>query len=225
MAKLNEQNIWEIHRLYVEQEASVQDIAEHFDWSVSTIYAALRQTGVTFGTPGKKSVMDRMDADDIERLIDDYQTGVKLRILTERFNISVPAVYSLLRQLGIPPRTESKEYLEGQVAQYDEAVEMYKQGWALWFISEQTSVAQAVLYRELRIRGVPLRGSGVRGLQPVYDPKTREPMIGEDGQYVAEDHPTRRIRPPLETDEEEVAGQDRATSDSGSDSSGLGSVG
>ena len=220
-----EQSKFDMLDWYQNKDATPKEIADNFGYSLSAVYAALRDLGVEFDPPGRKGVVDSMDAEMIEALVDDYNRGVLIRIMTKRYKVNGPAIYALLDKLEIAPRTESKEFLNAVVRRLDDAVAMYIQGWALWFIRDATGVPTNSLYPELRKRGVQFRGAGNKGLQPVYDPETREPMVDDNGQYISEDSRDNRRVERVEEDQEKVERSKRQGDGSGTVSGGLGSLG
>ena len=169
---------------YTFMNESVENIAKTMQLSKSTVYGALREAGVTFGSPGRPSLLDTMSDEDLEKVVEMYNSGLRIKDVCVEFDISTNTLYQLLDKLGIPPRTQTKDALLASERRDEEAVRMYKDGWALWFIEEATSVNQMRIYKSLHRRGVQTRGQGTKGLFPMRDPQTGLAEVDDEGNYV-----------------------------------------
>lgn len=101
-------------------------------------------------TPGTAK---QLDVDDqVQELIADYQAGVSVRRLGERFGIARQTVSEILRRHEVPVRQRGLS-----PEQVDEAVRLYADGWSLARIGNQMDVNPQTVLNRLRERGVRTR--------------------------------------------------------------------
>lgn len=164
-----------IARAYQETTVQVREILHEFDITAPTLYRILDEFGIPRRGAGSQRLSNRLTDTEIEDILTRYAQKEPVIDICRLYRIDAVAFYGLLNDLGMSPRTHSKEYLQDRKAQLDNAVRMYEEGWVIWFIEMETGVAQYQLYKELRRRGVELRGKGIGGLIPDKD---------EDGNYI-----------------------------------------
>lgn len=152
---MDEQDEFDILNMY-QQGVSVDTIADEFGYDKKTVYRLLRSKGV-LKEKGRYSILDKFSEETLNEFTKDYITGMKMRDMCEKYDISSPSVYAVLSQLGIQPRTLNREYLTAKKSQMDQAVQFYIDGWELWRIEVETGVSQPSLHKQLHIRGVKLR--------------------------------------------------------------------
>jgi len=174
-----------IEQMYLEKP-NIQSISDELGHSPVTIRRILKDRGIIVsGTPGRPSLVDQIEDAELEALVNAVQAGKEpLATIAVRHHMSVGTLYKVLRNLGVTPRTQSEEHLRAEGMRKDVAVQMYKEGWAQWFIYQQTGLSSAALNKELHIRGVQLRGRGGHGKVPLKDAEGKL-VVGEGGKYVA----------------------------------------
>jgi hypothetical protein len=100
---------------------------------------------------------------EIDQLVADYQTGLCLTELGERYGLHRQTAKAHLERCGVTVRSELPALSEEQVAH---AVRLYADGWGLNPVAAQLSVAPNTVKRALLARGVRLRPRGFAGPRP-----------------------------------------------------------
>lgn len=100
----------------------------------------------------------------IEQLVADYQAGLCLTELGERYGLHRQTAKAHLERCGVTIRSELPALDEEQVAQ---AVRLYADGWGLNPIAGRLGVAPNTVKRALLARGVQLWPPGVAAQRPV----------------------------------------------------------
>jgi chromosome segregation and condensation protein ScpB len=95
---------------------------------------------------------------DIEALLTDYATGLKIAELVERYGINRSTVYAHLKRHYVDRRPTTKL----TPAQIAEAAEAYRAGATSMELGERYGVGCDTILRRLRKAGVELRRSGRR---------------------------------------------------------------
>jgi lambda repressor-like predicted transcriptional regulator len=101
---------------------------------------------------------------EIDQLAADYQAGLCLTELGERFGLHRQTAKAHLERRGVTIRSELPALAEGQIAQ---AVALYAEGWGLNPIASRLGVAPNTVKRALLAQGVRLRPRGFAGAGPV----------------------------------------------------------
>ena len=169
----------------------------------STVYTVLRRKGLK-AQADRPSIVDRYSEAELEAFRKDYDAGVALTDLAARYQLhNASAIYNLMYEMGIIPRTKTAKYLQGRQLMFDHAVKLYEEGWALWYIHQETGINPMSLNKELHKRGVVLRRDrGVMGYSPptlkdgaprryvpgLEKPTPHEPEVGEPSAIPREPH-------------------------------------
>ena len=77
-----------------------------------------------------------------------------------------------------------KDVIMGGRSMMEQALEMYRHGWVLWFINEATGIGVPTIIREAQKRGRD-RGTGNKGKVPAVDPNTGDYLIKPDGTWLS----------------------------------------
>jgi site-specific DNA recombinase len=94
----------------------------------------------------------QLDGEQVQRLIEDYETGATLHELGERFGIVRQTVGKILKRHGVVMRQRGLS-----PEQVDEAVRLYEEGWSLARVGEHLDVDDMTVMRRLAERGVKMR--------------------------------------------------------------------
>ena len=169
---ISEEKKDQIGSMLFDGSMSARAIAEEMSVDVTSVYKIARDLGISLS--GKQtSIYDHLTEEQIDQLFKDYDRGVTVATLAEQYHISHQAFYHALRRIGKTVRTKTAEYLEANKFRLDVAVEMYQDGWVLWFIDDETGIDPVAMAKELHKRGIALRGRGVKGRIPARLPDGR----------------------------------------------------
>jgi transposase len=150
----------EIVQMY-ESGVSVVDIEVEMDVSRTVIYRILKSEEVplrALRNIGRPSHLDNMSEADIEAFALDYAGGMKIWELMDKWKIrSSKSLYELIHLLQIPLRLTSKSNLEAKELRIKKAMQMYKDGFYLWEIENETGLFQPEIHKHLHRRDIPLR--------------------------------------------------------------------
>jgi DNA invertase Pin-like site-specific DNA recombinase len=94
----------------------------------------------------------QLDDDQVQRLIEGYQSGATVYELGERFGINRQTVSKILHRNGVPMRTRGL-----CPEQIDDAVRLYEEGWSLAKIGMRMGVDATTVLKRLRERGARTR--------------------------------------------------------------------
>lgn len=94
----------------------------------------------------------QLDAEQVEQLIADYQSGVTVYELGDRFGIERRTVSSILHRHGVPMRRRGLS-----PDQVDDAIHLYNLGWSLARVGQHLDVDHTTVLNKLRERGIPTR--------------------------------------------------------------------
>lgn len=94
----------------------------------------------------------QLDSDQVQQLIEGYQSGATVYELAAQFGIERRTVSAILHRHGVPMRRRGLS--EEQI---DDAVRLYSQGWSLARIAARMDVAAGTVRQRLHERGVPIR--------------------------------------------------------------------
>src|SRR3990172_1577492 len=182
-----------IERMYLEFP-NIQSISDELGHSPVTIRRVLKDRGIIVsGSPGRPAQADLMEDAELEAIANAVREEKEpMQAIAARHHMSMNTLYKVLKSLGMTPRTQTKDHLEGAQLQKDVAIQMYKEGWAGWFIHERTGISGAALNKEIHKRGVQLRGRGGFGKVPLKDAEGKY-VKGEGGEYVAVRSEERRV--------------------------------
>jgi len=158
MAKIEQDDLQEMYRLYVDEGVSLDELAAEFGYRRVEISKAFREMTGGEVLRGKASVVEKFDESTLEAIVADYKLGLRIKEIVAKYNIPTTGTfYSLLNQLGVPVRSQTQSVLEARRRAINEAVQMYKDGYAYWQIRDDTGIHQPELCAELHRRGVPMR--------------------------------------------------------------------
>ena len=150
----------EIVQMY-EAGVSILDIEVEMDVSRNTIYRILKGEEIplrSLRNVGRPSILDSMSEADIEAFALDYNSDLKVHEIMDKWKIrSTKSFYDLLHLLQIPMRTTSKQHLEAKEKRILLAMDMYRKGYYIWEIEQETGIRQPEIHKELHRRDVPLR--------------------------------------------------------------------
>ena len=130
----------------------VVNIAEEFNVSESTVRRTLNKFQIS---PKRNHTL--FDAIDTDQLIEDYLSWVSIDVITQKHKIERSQMYYLLKKLDIKPRTKDQDWIEAQQMRLDHAIQLYRQGERISYITAETGIHQPQLHEELARRNVPLR--------------------------------------------------------------------
>ena len=94
----------------------------------------------------------QLDAEQVQNLIEGYQSGATVYELGDQFDIERRTVSTILHRHDVPMRRRGLS-----TAQIEEAVQLYNQGWSLARIGDRMDVAHGTVRQRLRERGVTMR--------------------------------------------------------------------
>ena len=172
----------EIVRYLIEYKYDIEEVVEEFQISESTLYKIIRKHGIQIV---RRTKFDEMSSVDQDLLVDMYEGGKTWNMIEARFNLSLGVLRNILfNKLGVVPIAMRKDVIMGGRSMMEQALEMYRHGWVLWFINEATGIGVPTIIREAQKRGRD-RGTGNKGKVPAVDPKTREYLIKPDGTWLS----------------------------------------
>lgn len=141
---------------WIQQGASIEDLAGEYSVSPVTIRKWLQAAGIK--PPGRRKVIDKMDATELEAFEIDYgDHTMPIYNVCKKYHISVATMYQIVRELGLEMRSATKGQLEGRVAMEKHVCELYEQGEPYWKITETTGVAPAQITTIVRKHGLEMR--------------------------------------------------------------------
>jgi hypothetical protein len=155
---------------------SVPDIAAELNLSEPIVRKILREHGIRVGKVGSRRRIDQMTQEELDEFVKDYNENMPVKDICVKYHMVPGTLYMIIRELGIVPRSRAVEAIEARNLQMDTAVEMYQEGWVLWYITSETGIDPPRLMAELGKRGMQKRGRGSKGRVPEVDP--------ESGRYV-----------------------------------------
>ena len=131
-------------------------IASAYGIELLHLMEVLKEQGVVT-KERRRTVLERYDEEMLDELSRMYEQGEKVVDICAHFELQTSTFYSLLRELGIPPRTQTPEALSGFVDALDKAVAMYMKGHPYWQIESETGISNQALVRALHKRGLKMR--------------------------------------------------------------------
>lgn len=129
----------------------VDEIVEITGWSKGVIAKIRREANVL------KTSMRCLLGVDVDGVVEWYAKGKTIKETCAEFDINRHTLYAALTATGTPMRKYDTFRNEVVERRFDEAMEMYKKGYFLWQIFNETGVAASQMSRELHKRGIPLR--------------------------------------------------------------------
>ena len=139
--------------------ASLQEISEAVGHSMSWATRVLKENN--------RSAKERRYPNaswDEEAILKDYQNGMALIELREKYDIGSTTFYRLLKKRGVKTRRNWKDREERQnnyaQVDWDDVIAAYQDYVRIDKIEVKYKVSRTTLYQELRIRGIPKRGAG-----------------------------------------------------------------
>lgn len=96
--------------------------------------------------------VDRLEQDQIERLISTYQAGATVYDVAAQFGIARQTVSGILKHHGVPLRRQGLS-----PEQIDQASRLYHSGWSLARIGDHLGADAEIVRQRLRQRGVRMR--------------------------------------------------------------------
>ena len=170
-------------RYLTEYGYQIREICEEFMVSASTVYKVMRKHNVE--TP-HTSAIDRLSASELDTMVKMYEDGKLMREIETTFDLSLSVIRNILfSKLGVVPHTARKDFVLKERARLEEAMELYKEGWVLWFINDRTGVSRDKITREASRRGWD-RGRDIKGMKPAVDSTTRRYLMDDEGHYISQ---------------------------------------
>jgi len=167
----------EAYNMWASGITDVKSIAFELDRSEQWVRENLKKQGVEFAI-GRKGVFEEFSEADKNDIAERYNRGEQVSSISALYHISTGTLYNLLRKMGIAPRQRAKDNLEGRKIQNDLALAMYKEGWVIWHICDETGLHPPDVLKVAREANCPPRGRGHKGRVPLKD---------EDGNLVLEE--------------------------------------
>jgi transposase-like protein len=138
---------------------SVPVIAHEMDVSPQTIRNWLKAQGQEQPTATKDVLAKEAE------VIEAYEAGVAVATILKQFDIERAKLYYLLSKYSVTTRQTTLK--DSRKRALDEACQMYKDGFVIRQITEDTGVHQPTLHAELARRGIELRRP--RGFTPTAE--------------------------------------------------------
>lgn len=158
----------EAYRMWASGITDVKSIAFELDRSEQWVRENLKKQGVSFAI-GRKGVFEEFSEADKNDIAERYDRGEQISEISALYHISTGTLYNLLRKMGIPPRQKARDNLEGRRIQDEIAVRMYKEGWVIWHICDETGLHPPDVLKVAREARCPPRGRGHKGRVPMKD--------------------------------------------------------
>lgn len=127
---------------------NLTQIAQEMGTSTAVVRKALTLSGKT-----GFSEDDKLEKD--QEVINMYNEGLSIKVITLKQGISVTKLYNILAKHKVPIRSIVQQPTRDR--QLEEAVAMYEDGVVLHQIVSDTGVPQPTLHAELHRRGIKLR--------------------------------------------------------------------
>ncbi len=171
--------------IYMQQyKYKPEEICEEFQVSRTTVYTIMRRYGID---NQQKSFFDRMSSADLDALVKMYDEAVPWREISQRFDAAEDTLREIVfGKMGVVPRALRKEVILAERVRIEEAVDMYRAGWVLWFVQDITGVPIPKISSELQKRGWG-RGAGNKGNSPAVDPITGQYIVDAEGEYLSKE--------------------------------------
>ena len=99
-------------------------------------------------------IQTRLTSEEVAALVAEYQCGLSVARLVERWKVHRTTVMHLLAQHGVDRRPNARKMTDLQVA---EASKIYEQGLSTHSVAGQFDVDASTLTRELRAHGTKIR--------------------------------------------------------------------
>jgi len=138
----------------------VSQIANEFSITKQSVYETLRKYKIGL-RPGRNtnSKIELWEDEVTNEFVSDYQNGMKVSEILNKYDIAGPTLYKILDRLGIPTRTASPSEIAARDRRMDHAIKLYMEGQPVYIIEDETGISSAMLYKELYHRGVRLRNA------------------------------------------------------------------
>jgi len=130
-----------------DQGMSITAIAEELGMSEGTVRSDLHKLGKDTRRPSKNP--------NEEQIVLQYQTAKPVSDILREYNLSYAQLYAILDRRDIPLRKHTAKITSAE--RLAQAIELYKSGQELWFIKNETGIAQPTLHAEIHRLGIPLR--------------------------------------------------------------------
>jgi len=176
-AEKRQSDAWEALKMWEAGITNIPAIAGEIGRSEEWTRRSLQQQGVKIERA--RGVIDNLSDVELADIKNRYAKGERVNEICKTYHIAQSTLYRLFDQLGIPPRTRSREAIRGKVIQEEVAVKMYEEGWVLWYISEESGLPVPSIMKAVRKAGLKLRGRGARGKYPAVDPETGDYVLEE----------------------------------------------
>jgi biotin operon repressor len=102
-------------------------------------------------TRSLRQIQHRLSTDEVQRLIELYTQGELIDVLAAKFHISRTTVMKHAERASAPRRSNVL------TNRFDEARQLYDQGWSLVRIGQHLGVNASTVWHALRKAGVPMR--------------------------------------------------------------------
>jgi len=177
MAEVTELGL-EAYQMWLAGITDVNTIAAELDRSAQWVRENLKTQGIEFDK-GRTGLFEDLSEADKNDIAERYtKRGETMTSICALYHFSPGGFYGLLRKMGIPPRSRAKDNLEGRRIQNELAVDMYKEGWVIWYICEETGLHPPDVLKLAREHNLEMRGRGFKG---------RAPQKDEDGNLILEE--------------------------------------
>ena len=110
-----------------------------------------RPPGRTTRSLPQKQAQNRLDPEEVDRLVQNYRTGTKIDDLAKQFQISRTTVMKHVELAGAPRRRNLI------IDRIDEARQLYDRGWSLARVGAHFGVDPATVGYAFRKAGIPRR--------------------------------------------------------------------
>ena len=102
-------------------------------------------------TRSLRHIQNRLSTDEVQRLIELYTRGELINALVAKFHISRTTVMKHVERAGVPRRRNLL------TERFDEARQLYDEGWSLAKIGKHFGVNASTVWHALRQAGVSMR--------------------------------------------------------------------
>jgi AraC-like DNA-binding protein len=136
----------------LEEGHGVGKIAEELEISESTVRRVMKKQNLS--TRRDHTLLDLVDTD---ALLEQYLRWDPIAKILSTHEITRPQLYYILRQTGTVARTKDVNWTEAQANRLAHAIQLYKDGWRISDITQETGIHQPQLHEELARLQIPLR--------------------------------------------------------------------
>ena len=146
---MEEEKVQEVIKMH-EGGLSIEAIATEMGLGNQTVRRILKDHGQD--TSRRVTSDKTIDEDGVAQA---YADGRPIPEIIAKFHINHQKLYQILKTHDVEVRKVSEA--EITEVRMDRAIDMYKAGWPLWGIKNETGISQPALHAELHRRNIPLR--------------------------------------------------------------------